>query len=168
VLTRWLVIVAIGLVACGASGSAPTPTPTKDTAMRTYKLVPRNASSGTPPITVSFAMPGGWKENLSDAMTPVFEIPGLASGSRVSLTAITLTGSPAQQMSKAIELQDLAGGQRTDLSGGRVWVQKNDGMLHARVFVPYAGGVVMGVAMLRDAGKLPEIRAAFETMTVGG
>ena len=163
-LLRCFVIVAAGLAACHSGDSAPGST--KDTTMLTFKLAPRNAPSNKP-VDVSLTVPGSWKQNASDALTPVFDIPGLASGSRVTVTALSLTGSPAQQMAKAIDLQDLTDGQRTDLSGGRAWVQKKDGeMFHARVFVPYADGVVMGVAMLRDDSKLSEIRTAFETMTV--
>lgn len=135
--------------------------------MTTFKLVPANAASGAPPISISLQVPAGWKANAADASTLAFDVPGLESGSRVSLAAIVVKGAPAQAMSKAIDLQDLSDGQRSDLSGGRVWAQKMDGdMLHARIFVPFTGGVAMGVARLHDPGKLPEIRAAFETMVV--
>ena len=61
--------------------------------------------------------------------------------------------------------------ERTELSGGRVWIARQEGEnLHARMFVPYPGGVVMGVAILgaEGAGALPEVRAAFETLAIDG
>jgi len=134
--------------------------------MHSFKIVPGNNASAAP-VEVSLAVPGSWQTDTSDPSGPVFTVPGLASGSRVSLAAVELSGSADLRMSKAIDMQDLDDGQRTELSDGRVWVQQASGTrVHARVFAPYGDGVVMGVAMLRDGNQLAEIRTVLETMTV--
>src|SRR5262245_14873405 len=165
---RWFVAITVTAVAVAAcTGGGKSASPDKDSSMRTYKLVPANNPS-SPPISVSLAVPSGWKENASNPSTVMFDVPGLASGSLVSLTAIELTGTPAAQMTKAIDIQGLSDGQRSDLSGGRVWIQKTQGAIaHGRVFAPYAGGVVMAVALIQNgADRLPDLRKVFETLTV--
>jgi len=70
-----------------------------------------------------------------------------------------------------MQYDEVGADERTDLPDGRVWIAHQDGEnLHARMFVPYPGGVVMRVAILGPdgAGALPEVRAAFETLRVVG
>ena len=123
------------------------------------------------PINVQIAIPSNWKESKSTPGSPVFTIPGLEDG-RITLTAIGLPGTTEETMAKAIELQygaDAKDAQRADLPGGRVWMVRKERMFeHARVFVPFPGGVAMGFAMIEDEkGKfLPEIKKAFETLTI--
>ena len=158
-LPRWIIITAFAVIACSGKSSS------QDIAMRTFKLVPANNASSAP-IDVTMALPGGWKESAEPSFVQ-FDVPEVPSGSLVSLSMIELTRTPAEQLRTAIELQGLTDGQRTDLSGGRVWIQKATGpMVHGRVFVPYAGGVVMGVAMLPTPDQLPEIRKVFESLTL--
>jgi hypothetical protein len=144
------------LAACGSSG------PTTES----FALVPANNGSAAP-IAVTMTLPGGWK-TTGEAAEPVFEIPGLPSGSRVSVAALEFTGSPDAMMKKAIAGAGQSDGQRTDLPGGRVWIQRATRVLDARLFVPYAKGVLAAVAIIGDPAtdKLPEIRKAFETLAV--
>jgi hypothetical protein len=118
------------------------------------------------PVTVELAVPAGWK------LTPTADGPqwGFDGALMLLLTAVSPRGDDdAARVDRAIQNQyrEVAPGERTDLSGGRAWVQRKDGdNVHARMFVPYAGGVVMGVAVL-DAGgakRLSEVKAAFETI----
>lgn len=151
------------LAACSCRGADRSPS-TEEPVMRTYRLVPGNDPSAAP-VAVSLSIPSGWTDGR-DAGT--FTVPGLGGGSRVSLTALSLSGGTAERVEAAIDAQfDEGEAERTDLGGGRAWVQQVErARVHARVFVPYDGGVVMGVAILRTdtADRLPEIRGVFETL----
>ena len=133
--------------------------------MSSFKLVPANNSKSAA-INLSMTVPSGWKADNASPSEIEIEVPGLAMGSRVAVSASELKGTPAEMMEKAIGAQGFAAGDRTELSGGRVWAQKTTRMTDARVFVPYAGGVVIATALLRDTAKLAEIRKAFETLAV--
>ena len=125
---------------------------------------------GEPPVAVTLAVPGGW--SLDGSMTdPAWKREGALM---LSLAAVSPSGDDdAARVARAIKMQydAVADTERTELSGGRVWIARQEGEnLHARMFVPYLGGVVMGVAILgaEGAGALPEVRAAFETLAIDG
>lgn len=64
---------------------------------------------------------------------------------------------------------DGADTRRTELDGGRVWIERTEKrVIHARLFVPCARGVVMAVAMIPHAAapQLPALRRVFETLIV--
>lgn len=109
--------------------------------------------------------------DTSDPETPTFQIQG-AQVRQLAFAALTsLRGDAAERMATAIKLQfgDGAGAERHDFPDGRVWMSGMKGTnLHARMFVPYEGGVLMGIALLgKDSGdRLPEIRSVFETIKV--
>jgi hypothetical protein len=151
------------VAACSCRGADPPPS-TEVPAMRAYRLVPGNDPSAAP-VAVSLSIPSGWTDGR-DAGT--FTVPGLGGGSRISLAALSLSGDTAERVNAAIDAQFEEGkAERTDLGGGRAWVQQTESArVHARVFVPYDGGVVMGAAILRGdaADRLPEIRGVFETL----
>jgi|GEM_PF-3097485 len=123
------------------------------------------------PVTVELTVPAGWAADATNSSSagPAWTLPGART---LSLLAISPRGDDdATRVGKAIRMQfsDLADGDRAELAAGRVWVAHQDGdNIHARIFVPFAAGVVMGVAVLSEdaAGKLPEIKAAFETIAI--
>ena len=161
-----ILIVALG-VACGSSKSADRAA--APAAKRTYKVTALGAYA---PITVELAVPAKWTEGEADLAGPQFKIPGTDT-MLLGLAALGLTGdTPAERVAKAIKAQygDAQDAVRTELSGGRVWVVQTEPVVHARMFVPFADGVLMGVAILppRSADHLPAIRAAFDTLAIVG
>lgn len=125
---------------------------------------------GEPPVDVELAVPSGWSPDGS-VPDPAWKRDGALM---LSLAAIAPSGSDDEvRVRKAIRMQydDVGADERTDLPDGRVWIAHREGdNLHARMFVPYAGGVVMGVAILGPDGAsaLPEVRAAFDTLKIVG
>ena len=147
----------------GGAGGAPPAAPGKAPMHRFTLTIP-----GEPSVTVELAVPAGWAPDTSGP-EPAWKLDGVPM---LMLAAISPTGDDdATRVRKAIRMQYGDDAGRVDLSGGRVWMQVQEGdNLHARIFVPYPGGVVMGVAMIGagGTGKLAEIRTAFETLTVVG
>lgn len=124
------------------------------------------------PVTLAVAIPSSWKDSGSPG-NPMFSVPGV-DGGLVSLAALSPSGDTAERLAKAIRLQyeaaEAASARREELTGGRVWIEHrgDGGRVHARMFVPFDDGVVMGVAMLTDPDgtRLPAIRAVWETIAV--
>lgn len=116
-------------------------------------------------VNVELAVPDGWSTDA--AAPPSWKMAGARM---LSLAAVSPGGrDDASRVDKAIKMQygDLGGAARTDYPDGRVWIAHPEGAnVHARMFVPYAGGVVMGVAMLSDASKVDGVKAAFETLKI--
>ncbi|MEZ4398682.1 MAG: hypothetical protein R3B06_01590 [Kofleriaceae bacterium] len=181
-MSRWslVVVVVSTLAGCGSSkpaappdqagtppaatGSAPGPAQAPKGTMRTYAL----DTDGDPPASVTLAIPAGWAEDaLSTPTQPSWKLAGAL---QLSLAAIAPRGDDdATRTAKAIKMQygDAAGAERSDLSGGRVWMVVHEGdNLHARMFVPVGTAVVMGVAILGPDGAsaLPSIKQVFETI----
>lgn len=192
---RWLIVVALA-AACGSSksgsgsgagtgsgtgsatgsgsatgtgsaaGAGPASGSGTVSAMRTYTL-----TNDDGPVTVELAVPPSWTEDtaMSTPDGPVWKVAGAR---HLALAAVAPMGDDEVRMRKAIRMQygeDQSAAERADLDGGRVWMSRQEGdNLHARIFVPYPGGVVMGVAMLGPdgAGRLADVRAAFETLRV--
>jgi hypothetical protein len=97
---------------------------------------------GEPPVAVTLAVPGGW--SLDGSMPdPAWRRDGALM---LSLAAVSPSGDDdAARVARAIKMQydAVADTERTELSGGRVWIARQEGEnLHARMFVPYPGGVV--------------------------
>lgn len=113
-------------------------------------------------VTVELAIPPSWTTDAADP--PSWK----ADGARLSLAAVSPTGSDdATRITKAIAMQyaDPSGATRTAYPDGRVFLSQPEGAtLHARMFVPYPGGIVMAVALLSDPSKLASVKAAFETL----
>lgn len=157
-------LVALALAACGSSGSSG---PSSAPRARTYDLSVLGASE---PVRVQVQLPATWKETPGDRGEPWFALPGV-DGALLTIAAVSPAGTADERMAKAIKLQygDAAGATRADLPGGRVWIVEHEGSReHARMFVPYADGVVMGAAMLEDPDgtRVPAIRAVFDTITI--
>jgi len=116
-------------------------------------------------VNVELAVPAGWSSAAADP--PSWKMDGARM---LSLAAVSPGGSDnASRVEKAIKMQydDLGGAARAEYPDGRVWIAHPEGAnVHARMFVPYAGGVVMGVAMLSDASKVDGVKAAFETLKI--
>lgn len=135
--------------------------------MQTYTI----AGDGSETVKIQVAIPASWTADTSDPDAPTFKISG-AQVRRLTFAALTsLRGDAKEQMATAIKLQfgDGAGAERQDLPDGRVWMSGSLGTnRHARMFVPYEGGVLMAIALLAkdSGGKLPEIRSVFETIKV--
>lgn len=170
---RWLVLV---LVACSStkkadpgseSSRAAANPPAKAPAMHKYNVTP---VGDTVPISIQVAIPSDWSEDTSSPDGPTFQIPGVEVR-QLTINALSLRGDSDERMAKAISMQydDGAGADRSNLSGGRVWMVRREKVVdHARMFVPYDEGVVMGVAFLAHASadRLPAIKQAFDTITV--
>ena len=172
------VLVAALLVGCGSSKSSPSAagsagastggaTSAGEAAMSRFTV----DVDGEPPVPVALVVPADWEPDTSTAAPhgPSWKL----RGARLLMLAAVSPGGDDDEarMRKAIRMQygDADGAERRESSGGRVWVVRTEGdNLHARMFVPYARGVVMGVAMMEaDArARLPDIRAAFETLTI--
>jgi hypothetical protein len=132
--------------------------------MSTFKMVPVNNPSSAA-VNIQLAVPSDWKADTSDNSSTTFTVPGVSGV--ITMTVVELTGSPEDQMNKAIKNNGLAEGERTPLSGGRLWIEAPKGTnRHGRVFAPYPGGVVMASAIIPDPSKMPAIRKVFETLTV--
>lgn len=120
------------------------------------------AGDDTNKATVELVVPSSWQPDAGPASWK------MAGARMLSVALVSPRGSSdAARVEKAIKLQDLADGTRSAYPDGRVWVAKQDGAnLHARMFVPYPGGVAMGIAVLSDASKLDAVKAAFETLKI--
>lgn len=135
--------------------------------MKTYTI----AGDGSDKVKIEVAIPSSWTADTSDPDSPKFKISG-AQVRLLGFGALTsLRGDAKEQMATAIKLQfgDGANAERQDMPDGRVWMSEDEGRsIHARIFVPYEGGVVMGFVMLAkdSAGTLPEIRKVFESLKV--
>lgn len=135
--------------------------------MKTYTI----AGDGSDTVKIQVAIPASWTADTSDPETPRFKISGAQVRDLAFATKTSLRGDAKEQMATAIKHQfgDGAGTEREDLPDGRVWMSGTLGTnLHARMFVPYEGGVLMAIALLAkdSGGKLPEIRSVFETIKV--
>jgi hypothetical protein len=184
---RWVVVVSIAMFgACSSSRKADPPAPSgpasesvpaagatqgnppaKASAMQTFRVTP---VGDTAQLSVEMMVPSGWTVDTSSPDGPTFQIPG-AEIRQLTINALTLGGDPEARMAKAIRMQyeDGADARRSELSDGRVWmVRRESAVDHARMFVPYDGGVIMGVAILTHASadRLPAIQQAFETIAV--
>ncbi len=140
------------------------------TAVRTYDI-PLYAAKSEPKIKVSIQLPSSWKEQLGDKGELQFAVPSLTARSLGVLAIPTDAGDPAARVEQAFKWQYEAGDPviREQKADGRLWASHAYGaMIHARMFVPAPGGVVMGVALLRDATEpqLAEVKATFETIQI--
>jgi hypothetical protein len=150
-----------------AKPTEPGPARAVAKGMRKYNITP---IGDTAPISIEVAIPSDWIEDASSPEGPEFQIPGVEV--RVlTINALLIRGDAEARMAKAIRMQyaDGADAERRDLSGGRVWMVRREKVVdHARMFVPYDEGVVMGVAILTHASadRLPAIQQAFDTITV--
>lgn len=172
---RWILLVALVVVSCksksasdkgGASSSSSSGAAESSSAkggVSKFTLV--EAGDDTNKVNVEMAVPSSWKVDDSIKGGPSWKLDGARM---LSLVTISTGGhDAATRLDKAIKMQDLADGARTDYPDGRAWVTKQDGAnVHSRMFIPYAGGVVMGVSLLADKSKLDGVKAAFETLKV--
>lgn len=136
--------------------------------MQTYSIA---ADGSDAPVKIKVAIPSSWTADTSDPEGPTFKIGGVEVRRLTFAALSSLQGDASERMAKAIKLQfgDEASAERSDLPDGRVWMSGTLGTnLHARMFVPYEGGVLMGIALLgkASADRLPEIRTAFETIAI--
>lgn len=174
---RWVwALVVAGATACNSStksagksepGATTAPGSAKVPSMTKYQV---SVVGEDKPITVEMATPAGWTADVSDVGAPTFGIPN-TDVRRMSIAALSLQGDADQRMKTAIGLQweDTSKLERLDAAGGRIWmVDRGESSIHARMFVPFERGVVMGVAFVKPegAGKLNEILKAFETIAV--
>jgi hypothetical protein len=149
----------------GAPSSSKAPA-----VMNTYDI-PLYATAPEPKVKVSIQLPSSWKAEIGEKGEPKFSTPGMA-GPVFGLVAIpTDQGEPAARIAQAFKWQyeDGAGATREQKPDGRLWASRIEGVLtHSRMFVPVQGGVVMGVAMLRNVteAQLTEVKATFETIQV--
>ena len=129
------------------------------------KFTLTEAGDDTNKVTVELAVPAQWRTNSETP--PSWKIDGAR---RLALAVVGPGGSDnAERVASAIKMQfsDLAGAARQDYPDGRVWIAQPEGAnVHARMFVPYEGGVAMGIAMLSDASKVEGVKAAFETLKI--
>ena len=180
-MTRWTLLLAIASAAAcdsqrgsdsqtsaqqaGASGQPASSA--REPTVQAFTI----AADGADPVKIEIAIPATWTVDTSDPDAPMFRIPG-AQRHWLTFAALPwLRGDAKEQMAKAIELQfgDGARAKREDLPHGRVWVSEDqDRQVHARLFVPYDGGVLMAIALLEksSAEKLPEVRKIFETIEI--
>lgn len=140
------------------------------TSMRTYALAfPPKAP--LPKIRVSIQPPPSWTDKLDEYQTPTFSVPGLKAPNLGLHVIATDDLESSARIEQAFKWQYDANDPviREQLPDGRLWASHTYGAItHARVFVPAPHGVVMGVALLRDAteAQLAEVKATFETIRV--
>ena len=166
---RWLLVVAsVAAISCKAkasepSGGAPSSTEVSPDKAAASKFTLTEAGDETNKVTVELVVPSTWRA----APAATFTADGAVM---LSLANVSATGSDAaSRVEKAIKRQfeDVASATRKDYPDGRVWfAQPQNENVHARMFVPYAGGVVMGIAVLSDKAKLEGVRSTFETLTI--
>ena len=138
--------------------------------MRTYEIS-LSAVVPKPKAKISIQLPPSWKDEVRTDGAPNFSSSSLA-GLTFGLFAIpTEEGEPAARIAQAFKWQyeDGTGVTREPKPDGRLWASRVEGAItHARMFVPVEGGVVMGVAMLRNLTEtqLAEVKATFETIQV--
>lgn len=171
---RWFLVVALFAISCNSkksaskgAGSSATPTTTATSGkadMSKFTLAEDGNESNK--VTVELAVPSSWQADPSEPAS--WKTDGALG---ISITNVSTGGSDnAARLEQGIKMQfgDMAGATRNDYPDGRAWVTKTqpNGNLHARMFIPYAGGVVMGIAMLRDKAKADSVKAAFETMKI--
>lgn len=117
-------------------------------------------------VTVEFAVPASWSPSTSGPQ-PSWKTEG---ASMLQLVTVDAGGKDnATRIANAAKMQfeNDPPPTRTEYPDGRVWMTQPDGnRIHARMFVPYPGGVVMGFAMLTDKSKLDGVKAAFETIKI--
>jgi hypothetical protein len=164
-----LLVAVLSVVACKSSKKSE-PAATGETAAGAMKTFTLNVTGGDAPVKITADVPSGWSADTSDPDQVTFKVSG-AANTDVAFLAIAPGRDPAKRLDKAIEMQ--FGGtpeaKREDLSDGRVWMSGPLGEnTHARIFVPFDGGVVMGVVTQpkESADRLPEIRKVFETIKV--
>lgn len=163
-MLRWIAVLAL-VAACGCGRSSPAP----EVKVSKFQL---DTGAGAPRVGVAMAVPPAWHV---DPEGPEFVVPGV-DGGMISLAALDLKGTDVERMTVAIAMQfgegeRAADEQRRELPGGRVWIERKElRMVHARIFVPYPRGVVMGVALVPHAAaaRVDEIRKVFETLTIDG
>lgn len=118
-------------------------------------------------VTVELAVPSSWQPGDADAHNPSWKMDGARN---LALATVGPRGSDAAaRVEEAIKMNfdDPATATRNTYPDGRVWVTEPDGAnLHARMFVPYAGGVVMGIALLSDKSKVDSVKAVYETLKI--
>lgn len=163
-MIRFVIAMVVAVGACAKASDTGAPGKAE---MHTFKVLP---AAATAPLTVEAAIPAGWSIPDPASTSPELKVPGVDRG-LISIAALSLSGTPEERMAAAIKAQyeDGAGVERTDLPDGRRWLQRVEGSrLHARLFIPYGDGVVMGVALIPQAAadQLPAIRKVFETIKV--
>jgi hypothetical protein len=152
-------------------GSQGVPSPSKEpAAMRTYEILLSTVAS-MPKAKVSIELPPSWKDEVGPDGAPTFSSPSLAGLTFGVFAVPTEEGEPAARIAQAFKWQyeDGTGVTREQKPDGRLWTSRVEGKItHARMFVPVEGGVVMGVAMLRNLTdvQLAEVKATFETLKV--
>ncbi len=154
---RWLLVMALLVFGCH-SGSKSSAGPTKVTLT--------DVSDPTNKVDVQLDVPASWTRDESSR-----DVSWKMDGAwMLSLVTIDPGGKDtATRLEKAMKMQyeDLTKVKRQDYPDGRVWIAETNGTkVHARMFIPYPKGVVMGVAMLTDASKLDGVKAAFETLKI--
>ena len=135
---------------------------------RTYRIF-WNVAAQEPPggVAVTAEIPASWTESVDATGSARFAVPGLGAFSKPAITAIA-----SADLESTIRSQfgdDLARATRSD-RGGRTWIvaTRATGHVHARLFAPVPGGVVIASVLLApaEASKLPEIERAFGTVRV--
>jgi len=131
------------------------------------KITLSEAGDDNNKVTVELGVPASWQAGPADEHNPSWTMDG---AKRLALATVGPRGSDdATRVEKAIKMNfdDPATATRAPYPDGRVWVTEQEGAnLHARMFVPYPGGVAMGIALLSDKSKLDSVKAVFETMKI--
>jgi hypothetical protein len=158
---RWFLVALVFVIACNSKSSSSS-----SGAAAPSKLTLVEQGNETNKVNVEMAVPAGWQPDSSHPAS--WKIDGAFM---LELVVIDPGGKDnASRLDHAIRMQfdKDAKVTRNDYPDGRAWIWETqpNGNLHARMFVPYAGGVVMGVAILTDKTKLDGVKAAFETLKV--
>jgi hypothetical protein len=138
--------------------------------MRTYEL-PFSPKEPQRSVKVSIQLPSSWTDKIDEYGSPKFSVPGLGAPNLGLVAIPTEDGEPTARVEQAFKWQYDANDTvtRERKPDGRLWASHVYGTRnHVRMFAPVRGGVVMGVALLRDATEvqLAEVKATFETIQV--
>ena len=155
---RWILVAVLCVVSCSKSPSSGSSGPSKITVVE--------SGNEKNKVNVEMAVPSAWHADSSRPTS--WKMDGAFM---LSLVLVDAGGDDSKaRLDRVIKMQfdKDAKVTRNDYPDGRAWIWETqpNGGIHARMFVPSANGVLMGVAMLDDKTKLDGVKAAFETIKI--
>jgi hypothetical protein len=160
---RWILVVALLISSCSSKSNSGSGSAAASAASK-FTLVEQGNEANK--VNVEMAVPAAWQVDASQPRA--WKMDGAYM---LALVLVDAGGDDnASRLDRVIKMQfdKDAKVTRNDYPDGRafIWETQPNGKLHARMFVPSAKGIVMGVAMGLDKTKLDGVKAAFETLKI--